>query len=253
MDIDAKSLHGVQFNVKDQKKFQQALSLLKESLWFGEEGLFSADNMITWNRNLSFLQDEFYTDIFDDPATSQVEKSIIWRWYIAAWFAEYASRLEGDFMEVGCYTGHTASVICKRVALNDLDKNYYLYDLFEWNEGDAHPWLADHDSEQMYEDTCKRFECYENVHVIKGRVPDTFEVAFPEQVAFAHIDMNNAPPEEAALRAIYPRLVKGGVILFDDYGWFGYCSQKRALDEVTQELSRSILELPTGQGVLLKS
>ena len=91
-----------------------------------------------------------------------------------------------------------------------------------------------------------------NIKIIKGRVPDTMEDTIPDQIAFAHIDMNHWVPETAALEMILPKMPIGGVIIFDDYGWYCYHSQKVALDPIAKKYGQEILELPTDQGILIK-
>lgn len=54
--------------------------------------------------------------------------------------------------------------------------------------------------------------------VIRGPVPESFAQGAPEKVAFAHIDMNNARSEIAALDALESRLSPGAVIVLDDFG-----------------------------------
>ena len=105
----------------------------------------------------------------------------------------------------------------------------------------------------MYDNVVNRFSGYENVYVVPGHVPDSFEKAFPNEIAFAHIDMNHASAEAKALDLILPRLSKNGYIIFDDYGWWAYSSQKKALDPIAKKYGTSILELPTGQGLLIKN
>ena len=245
---------GASFNIQDHSKFQAAIHLLKESLIpEARESFYCADNVVTWNRNLSFLRDDFFLAPLQDDAMTVVEKSCVWRTYILLYFAEAASKVPGDFVELGCHTGHTASEVLRKIDLKALGKHYFLYDLFSWNEGDEHTPMAAHRDPEMYEKVVKRFEGLDFVTVIKGSVPDSFAQGFPETIAFAHIDMNHPDPESAALRAVLPRLSPGGAIVFDDYGWFGYCQQKLALDPIAEELSQlKILELPTGQGILLK-
>ncbi len=245
---------GANYNVQDPTKFLTAIQLLKESLIPDARGsFFCADNVVTWNRNLSFLRDDFFLGPLKDDATSLVEKSTVWRTYILLYFAEAASKVAGDFVELGCHTGHTASELLRKIDLKALGKRYFLYDLFAWSEGDEHTRMTAHDDPEMYEKVRERFADLDFVTVIKGSVPDSFAQGFPEQIAFAHIDMNHPDPESAALKAVLPRLSPGGAIVFDDYGWYGYREQKLALDPIAEELSQlRILELPTGQGILLK-
>ena len=248
--IEPKYFGGVNFNVRDQEKFQSALRLLSEST--GGIPMFAADNLISWNRNLSFLRDEFFSTIINGDESDAVEKSCIWRLYILIYFAESCQSLNGDFVELGCHKGTTAKRVSERIDFNTLGKRYWLYDLFGWNEGDEHTHMPGHDNPRMYEDVVERFADQPWVSVIRGSVPESFGQGFPEQIAFAHIDMNHPLPEAGALKEVLPRLSDGGIIIFDDYGWWGYSAQKRALDPIAAEYGLSILELPTGQGLLLK-
>ena len=242
---------GNHFNITDPQKFQLALQLLKESLFDNGASLYSSDNIITWNKNLSFLRDERFKNILNEPQNSFVEKSIVWRTYILIYFAKIALNVRGDFVECGCHTGFTANEVVKNLDLNRYNKKYWLYDLFEWNEGDEHTRFEGHKNERMYEDTVTRFSEYPNVQVIKGSVPESFSEGFPESISFCHIDMNHPAPEAGALNAILPRLSKGGVVILDDYGWWGYSAQKAALDPIVESFGKEILELPTGQGILM--
>jgi len=242
---------GNHFNITDPQKFQLALQLLKESLFDKGATLYSSDNVITWNKNLSFLRDERFKEILNEPKNSFVEKSIVWRTYILIYFANIAAKADGDFVECGCHTGFTANEVIKNIGLDKIGKNYWLYDLFEWKEGDEHTRFEGHKNEKMYEDTVARFSDYSNVKVIKGSVPESFSFGFPDKISFCHVDMNHPTPEAGALNAVLPRLSKGGVVILDDYGWWGYSAQKSALDPIVKSFNMDILELPTGQGVLI--
>lgn len=250
--LDARNLQGVFFNIVDVAKFKQGMQLVIESMFDKGASMFAADNVITWNRNLSFLREEFFLDILKDPKNSDVEKSIIWRSYILLYFAEMASKIEGDFVECGCYTGYSAELMTKKIDFVGAGKKYYLYDLFGWKEGDAHTHNPGHDDENMFQKVKARFAEKPYVTVIQGFVPESFSQGFPEKIAFAHIDMNHDVPEAGALKRILPILTPGGAIIFDDYGWHGYSAQKIALDPIVAEYGLKILELPTGQGLLIK-
>ncbi len=250
--LPAGSMIGGNFNIVDQEKFGAAIKLLKESLWDNGATLFCADNLITWNKNLSFLRDPFCHAILTDDATSIEEKSIIWRTYALLYFAELASRAEGDFAEFGCYKGHTAWQIVKTLDFRRLGKRVFLYDLFEWKEGDVHTHHKGLDNPGLFEDVQERFRSFEFVKIIKGSVPGSFAQGFPEKIAFAHIDMNHPDPEVGALKAILPKLASGGVVILDDYGWWGYSAQKAALDPIIADFGLKVLELPTGQGLIIR-
>ena len=54
------------------------------------------------------------------------------------------------------------------------------------------------------------------------------------------------------LEYFWEKLVPGAIVLFDDYGWSGYINQKKAHDAFAASKGVKILNLPTGQGMLIK-
>ena len=249
--IEPKQMFGLNFNITDQQKFQQALKLLREST--GGIPMFCADNLITWNRNLSFLRDDYYQQILNGKESDAVEKSCIWRLYTLLYFAELCQNVKGDYVELGCHKGTTAKRLTEKIDFKNTGKKYWLYDLFEWKEGDEHTHMPGHDEPRMYEKVVERFADQPWINIIAGPVPNSFVEGFPKTIAFAHIDMNHPFPEEAALKKVLPKLSPGGCIIFDDYGWWGYSAQKRVLDPIAANMNLKILELPTGQGLLIKT
>lgn len=213
--------------------------------------IFIGDNLITLNKNLSFLRTPFFSALLNDPKVSVKEKGFVWRTYVVDFYARQCAKLPGDFVEAGCYQGYTASIIDQRVDFAELNKNYFLFDLFEWNEGDKHTKLTEH-KQGLHEFVQNRFSGKSHIKIVKGYVPDSFEGILPDKICFAHIDLNDPSPEVGAFKAIYPRLEKFGVIVFDDYGWWHLSDQKRELDQVAEGFGEEILELPTGQGLLVK-
>jgi predicted O-methyltransferase YrrM len=91
-----------------------------------------------------------------------------------------------------------------------------------------------------------------NIQVIKGRVPEILREGCPDQIAFLHIDMNSAVAEIAALDFLYDRITPGGVIVFDDFGWFSAVEQHHAERRWMTARGLHILEMPTGQGLFVK-
>lgn len=241
---------GINFNVINPQNFQKGLQLIQESI-VTPEHFYSADNIITWNRNFTFLQDKKFIKTVQENSNTDVELSIIWRTYILCHFAKMTTHLKGDFVEIGAYKGNTANIILTMSGIEHTNKNYYLYDTFEHQEGDLNHAMPEH-SADLFNKVQKRFECYPFVKVIKGYVPQSFDKGFPEAIAFAHIDLNQAPAELAALNAVLPKLVPGGAIVLDDYGWWYYREQKNTQDPVLAAHGLSALELPTGQGIVIK-
>ena len=73
-----------------------------------------------------------------------------------------------------------------------------------------------------------------------------------ENVAFLHIDLDCAAPECAALQFFWERLSRHGLVLLDDYAYWGHSCQGDAIDTLSKALGIEALTLPTGQGLILK-
>ncbi len=80
---------------------------------------------------------------------------------------------------------------------------------------------------------------------------DPHETA-PEEIAYLHIDLNAAKAEIAALEFLFDRVTQGGLIVLDDYGHAPHQDQHYAEQEWMKDRGYAILELPSGQGLVVK-
>lgn len=231
----------------DGQRFWPALAGLLSTI-DKRTGVFSADSLIAWNRNLGFLEDEGFTRAWDKHAEVVHERGIIWRTAVLVWAARQAMRREGDFVECGCYTGTTMRILLDAVPIGG--RGAWLYDLFEHDGVTEHKPMPEH-GPQLYDRVCKRFADEPNVRVIKGRIPDSFAQGLPDRIAFCHVDLNNAPSEIAALDALESRFVPGAIIVFDDFGQLPFRKQHLAERDWFAERGLSVLEIPTGQGLVI--
>lgn len=242
---------GVFYGPADPAKFGDGLRGMFQSLRT-DIGSFASDNLITFERNLSFLTDEAFMAAFRRHATTVVEHAVIWRVATVAWGARNAMRLSGDLVECACYKGVTANIVSDYVRLAEHpERKYYLYDLFEHDASMPHHTLPEHGA-SLFQQVKQRFADLPNVVVTQGRVPDSFAQAIPEKIAFLHLDLNNAQAELGALEVLFERMVPGAVMILDDYGWLAYRQQKMAEDPWFAARGYQVLELPTGQGMLVK-
>lgn len=217
------------------------------------EGVYAGDNLFTYSRNLSFLEDEKLMTAFQRHVTNDIERAILWRTAVVAWGAFNGMRLgQGDFVECACYKGTTARIVCDYLDLaQHPERRYYLYDLFEHDPSMPHHALPEH-SQGLYAWVKARFSSIPNVIITKGHVPDVLHEVAPEKIAFMHIDLNNAESEVGTLELLFDRMLPGAVLILDDYGWRGYRPQKEAEDPWFAARGYRVLELPTGQGLVIK-
>ena len=239
-----------------EKDLQQALNAL-EGIYTGQ--LYANDMLICLWRNLSFRLDGKFISCFNEIATNDQERSLIWRLHTLVWAAKSALNVEGDFVECGVFKGFCSSVLLSYLDFQDLPRQAYLYDTFAGlpektsTEQERLNWDYTHyDAEAIYNGVCERFSKFGNVHIVRGIVPDSFAVAVPEKIAFLHIDMNSETAEMLALENLFDRVTPGGMIVFDDFGWSCNVNQMRAEYEFMSKRGHYVLELPTGQGVVIK-
>jgi len=235
------------WGVNDADGFNRSLDRLIDAARM-RNGWFAADNLIAFGRNLGFIRDAAFMAAWQTHTENPIERGVLWRYATTVWAARQAARLDGDFMECGCYRGTTVRIILDCVDLSA--RRYYLYDLFEHDASMAHHAMPEH-GPGLFGEVKARFAGFPNVEVIKGPAPESFAQGVPDRVAFAHIDMNNVAAEIGALDALADRFVPGAMIVLDDFGQFPYRQQHLAETEWFQARGRFVLELPTGQGLAI--
>ncbi|MFZ6775625.1 TylF/MycF/NovP-related O-methyltransferase [Undibacterium sp. Ji83W] len=238
--------YGLKDHSLFMKHIQDAVDQMEHKV-----GIFAGDHIFTYNRNLSFLEDEKFMAAFYAHTSDLAEQSLIWRYATVCWAAKNGAKLDGDFVEIACYKGTTARIVCDYMDMKNSDRKYFLYDLFEHDEKMPHHAMPDH-SKSLYQQVQEKFSDFPNVCITQGNIPDSLTIAAPEKIAFMHLDINNAQAEIGALDVLFERMVPGAVLILDDYGWVYYREQKLAEDPWFEKLGYQVLELPTGQGMVIK-
>lgn len=218
---------------------------------------FAMDMLVTMGRNMGFLEDAPFMRAINEEARSDQDRSLIWRLHVLCWCAANALKLDGDFVECGVYQGFSTAVVAKYLRFNEQGRQWYLYDTFagipadQLNQGDRSP--EQFSAPGLFESVRQRFAGYPNVHVMRGRIPEVLSADAPTSIAFMHLDLNSAAAEVAALERLYDRMVPGGYLVLDDYGWYYYRQQKAEEDPFFHARGARVLELPTGQGLVIKA
>jgi len=199
-------------------------------------------------------------------ASQGVDPGTEWRIHVGLWAASRASRVPGEFVECGVNAGFLSSAILRYLDWANLGKKFYLVDTF------AGPVLEQFSAEEIargnlqkvkkcvaagayvtdLERVRQNYAEWERIEIVQGAVPQVLPSVDAQALAFLHIDMNCAHPEVEALRFFWDRISAGGMVLLDDYAYYGYDSQGDAMDALAGTLGCQILALPTGQGMIIK-
>lgn len=217
---------------------------------------FAGDMLIALHKNMGFMEDPRFVAAVVDQQPDAQESSLLWRLHVLCWCARNALRLEGDFVECGVFRGFMTAVAAQYLDFGARRRRWHLYDTFEGipqahlDPGHVNP--PQYQQAGLYESVVRRFAAYPNVEVHRGRVPEVLQGSAPRRIAFLHLDMNSSTAEIGALEILYERLVPGAFLLLDDYGWYSFRDQKAAEDPFFEKRGASVLEMPTGQGLVLK-
>lgn len=228
------------------------------------------DRLLTLDKSAGFLEEPRFRAAFEDiKGSHQYDQyggrdTIAWRLNTLCCAAKWALRAGGDFVECGVFKGDMAWVVLQVVGGENIPC-FWLYDSFEgfspkWSSSEDYPdnpgfleFANEHYRlEGMFEYVTGRFIDDRNVKVIKGFLPEALDQVCPERIGFLHMDLNSPRAEVAVLERLFERVVPGGVVVLDDYGWKLFHKQKEAEDEFMRARGYEILELPTGQGLVTK-
>lgn len=154
----------------------------------------------------------------------------------------------GDVAEIGVYKGGTAKLISKVVA--GTNKTVHIFDTFQgmpptdpskdlYKEGDFSDTSLD--SVKEYLRDCN------NIRFYQGIFSDTSGPVINLQFSFVHIDVDIYKSVLDCCKFFYPRMVKSGIMLFDDYGSLRCPGAKMSVDEFFSDKAEYPSYLPTGQ------
>jgi len=237
----------------------------------------SEDYYILPKSEITYSNDLLYTyhnaDFIKEPRFAEAYKlckeisgdllknyDIEWRIHVLCWAASHASKLEGDFVDCGVNTGFCPRAVIHYVDFNKLNKKYYLFDTFSGMDArystsyemERHAKLGYGKNTGLYEQVQKTFSPFPNIELVKGAIPDTLTIPPISKVSYLSVDMNSVKPEVAALEFFWDKMVSGGLIILDDYGYPGCIEQKHAHDKFADSRGVKILSMPTCQGLIIK-
>lgn len=191
--------------------------------------------------------------------------SLSWRHYIVYWTAMYAARFSNfsklNLVEAGVCDGLTINFAMSAVKDEmgeNCDFEAYLYDAWEGmkeeNLTSQEKGRKGNYSYLSLEQTklnLKEFE--KDCSFIQGHIPDVFvKHSGPSELSWLHIDLNASVPTLKTLEHFAPKLLPGGVVLFDDYAHRGFKETKEVADKYCSQMDGLLLPFPTGQAVFFK-
>lgn len=163
-------------------------------------------------------------------------------------------QLDGDIIECGVYRGGSLFKISRALRESSSQKMLYACDSFE-GFPEEHVGLFDRSLfrplrklrakfriAQDVPERISRFSGYYGVSIktVKGFFSETLARFEGHRFCFIHLDVDIYESHRECLELLYPLLVPGGVIVFDDYNAPKWPGAKRAVDEFFADKTETI-------------
>jgi heptosyltransferase-2 len=147
-----------------------------------------------------------------------------------------ATNYSGHIIELGVYKGGSAGATAWSLRQAGIERRIHLCDTFtgmpktlDWEIHEEND-FAD-TSLLAVRQRLEKLVPHYPIEFHQGLFSDTLPTLSEKQFCFAHIDADLYESVKQACEFVYPRMVKGGVILFDDYGAATCPGAQKAIDE----------------------
>jgi O-methyltransferase len=177
------------------------------------------------------------------------------RCYMLYQLCKHVKPLPGEAAEVGVWRGGTGKLISRMLP----DKKVYLCDTFEGLPPIVPEYDQKYHREGQFNDVDFKeveqfFKKSKNVTIIKGIFPDSVKnIDMPRQYSLVHVDVDLYKPAMDCCDYFYDSMVKGGMMIFDDYGFRTCPGVKTAVEEFCERKGIASIYLPSGQCLIIKN
>jgi O-methyltransferase len=211
----------------------------------------------------NYIKNNFAFNKKIQGTTKDIMDDLLWRHWIVSYAVKHATKFAKtenyNLVECGVEWGYTAFFALKTLTNNDKKMNSFSMHLYDaWQDMreeellESEYWHVNLYKNLDIESTKKNLiEFKENLIFHQGYIPDSLmkKPDPPDTIFYLHIDLNASKPTESALEFFYPRLVVGGIILFDDYGWDAYEDTKNTIENFFKDKPGLLMKIPTGQAI----
>ena len=163
-----------------------------------------------------------------------------------------------NFIEIGVWRGGTAAVIGRKLAMLQSTVDFFLADTFSGvvkaSGKDAYYSGGEHaDASKEIVDTLLA-GIYSHYKVLVGIFPEDTAHLINEnaQFGYCHIDVDVYDSARDVVDWIWPKMITGGVIIFDDYGLHYTSGITKYVNEQKDKADRIIVHNLNGHAVMIK-
>lgn len=193
-----------------------------------------------------------------DKDFSKIYKSIanrrgnhITRCFMLFQYLRQTENLDGEIAEVGVFWGKTGKLLALSTS-----KHVHLFDTFEGmpqHDPDKDPprWKKGYLKSDLVDVKTFLSDC-NNVTIYPGFFPDTSNPIRDKKFSFVHIDVDIYQSVKDCSEFFYPRMVRSGILVYDDPGFISCKGAKIAVDEFYADKPEKPIYILTGQAIVIK-
>lgn len=166
---------------------------------------------------------------------------------------------EGDLIEIGVWKGGSGALIAERVKMLAMNVTVYLCDTFtgvvKTSERDSYYKGGEHadTSIRIVQQLMDKL-VLDNVNIVQGIFPEEVKDIFiNKRYRFVHIDVDAYRSAKEVFEYVWPDVVSGGIVVFDDYGFPTTSGVTMLVEELMVEKSNGIcINTLNGQAIFIK-
>jgi O-methyltransferase len=169
-----------------------------------------------------------------------------------------AADMGGDILEVGVWRGGSGALLARAAQCARSEARVFLCDTFQGvvkaSSRDSTYRGGEHATTRASVDELLTRLELDRVVVLEGVFPDETASALGDvELQLCHIDVDVYESARSILEWAWPRLLRGGVVVFDDYGFSGCDGVTRLVNEIAGTPDRVFVHNLNGHGLLIKT
>lgn len=233
---------------------EQILNILRQTVFFQFDENVPHKQVIPYASYSPWEGDAAFKSIYEAIKNNTLVD--IYRCYELWNLVHDLKDIEGDILEVGVWRGGTGAVMCK-ASENHKGTTVYLADTFQGvvkaTEEDTVYRGGEHNdtSDQIVMDLLKTVEA-KNHKILKGIFPDDFPDVQIDKIKLCHIDVDTYLSAKEIFDYAWPKIPVGGVVIFDDYGFWTCEGVTKYFNALQLSDGRKIHNL-NGHGIIIKT
>jgi hypothetical protein len=203
-----------------------------------------------WQKDTSFI--DIYEKIKNNTLVDKYRCYELWQ------LVKESSKLEGALIEVGVWRGGTGTLIAKQAELCGIKSTVYLCDTFtgvvKVGENDSIYNNGDHadTSKTVVESLIGELEL-KKIKILVGIFPDESSKFIEEnKFRLCHIDVDVYQSAKDIVEWIWSKMVIGGILVFDDYGFNGCDGVTKLVNEERNKNTCIVIHNLNGHGIIIK-